>query len=46
LLEAAAAAAGGDDGWLGLVMQVLDRGNPSGPPPNGNPGGRQGPRRP
>jgi hypothetical protein len=45
LLEAAAVA-GGDGGWLGLINQVLDKGNPSGPPPNGNPGGGQGPRRP
>ncbi|RCV46423.1 hypothetical protein SETIT_9G530500v2 [Setaria italica] len=45
LLEAAAVA-GGDGGWLGLIMQVLDKGNPSRPPSTGNPGGGQAPRRP
>ncbi|RCV46421.1 hypothetical protein SETIT_9G530300v2 [Setaria italica] len=36
LLEAAAVA-GGDGGWLGLIRQVL-----AGPPQNGNPCCRQG----
>ena len=42
-LSEAAAVAGGDGGWLGLIMQVLDKGGPSGPSGGGNPGGRQGP---
>jgi hypothetical protein len=40
LLEAAAVA-GGDGGWMGMIMQVL-----SGPPSTGNPNGKQGPGRP
>jgi hypothetical protein len=45
LLEAAAVA-GGDGGWQGLVIQMLDKGGPSGPSPSGNPGGGQAPSRP
>ncbi|KAG2554568.1 hypothetical protein PVAP13_9KG601700 [Panicum virgatum] len=42
-LSEAAAVAGGDGSWLGLIMQVLDKGGPSRPPSGGNPGGKQGP---
>ena len=38
----AAAAAGGDGEWLGMIMQVLDRGGPSGPG-GGNPCCNQSP---
>ncbi|RCV46424.1 hypothetical protein SETIT_9G530600v2 [Setaria italica] len=36
-LSEAAAVAGGDGGWLRMIMQVL-----SGPPSDGNPNGKQG----
>ena len=43
LLDAAAAAAAGGDGeWLGMIMQVLDKGGPSGPG-GGNPCCNQSP---
>ncbi|KAG2554569.1 hypothetical protein PVAP13_9KG601600 [Panicum virgatum] len=42
LLDAAAAAAGGDGEWLGMIMQVLDKGGPSGPG-GGNPCCNQSP---
>ena len=38
----AAAAAGGDGEWLGMIMQVLDKGGPSGPG-GGNPCCNQSP---
>ncbi|PAN51445.1 hypothetical protein GQ55_9G604700 [Panicum hallii var. hallii] len=42
LLDDASAVAGGDGGWLGMIMQVLDKGGPSGPP-NTNPCCNQSP---
>ena len=42
-LSEAAAVAGGDGGWLGMIVQVLDRGGPSGPPNGGNPCCNQSP---
>ena len=48
LLEVAAVKqpTGGGGGWLGLIMQVLDKGDTSGPPADGNPKGGVSPKPP